>query len=79
MYPGVINVEAKSNFKLIITFSNNEVKEFDMSDYLEIGNFKKLKDERIFKTARVVFDTVEWSNGLDIDPETLYNKAKTLN
>jgi hypothetical protein len=31
-----------------------------------------LLDERLFAQARVVLGTVEWPNGLDFDPEDLY-------
>ena len=43
-----------------------------MKPYLETGVFKELKDETIFKTVKVSFDTVEWTNEADIDPEILY-------
>lgn len=32
----------------------------------------ELKDLSLFKSAKVNFDTVEWENEADIDPETLY-------
>ena len=27
------------------------------------------------KTVRVSFDSIEWSNGADVDPETLYDDS----
>jgi hypothetical protein len=41
--------------------------------------FKTLKDEKMFKTVKVAFDTIEWANGVDLDPEVLYEKSKTKN
>ena len=46
-----------------------------MKPYLVKGVFKELKDENLFKTVKVSFDSIEWSNGIDIDPETLYEDS----
>ena len=78
MYLAVKDVKAMDNYKLILTFENNEKKLFDMTPYLELGVFKTLKDENLFKTVKVSFDTIEWSNGADIDPETLYEDSHSL-
>lgn len=78
MYLAVKDVKAMDNYKLILTFENNEKKLFDMTPYLELGVFKTLKDENLFKTVKVSFDTIEWSNGSDIDPETLYEDSHFL-
>ena len=43
-----------------------------MKPYLNTGIFKELQDEIVFNTARVSFGTVEWQNGADFDPESLY-------
>lgn len=72
MYYAVTAVTALDNYTLSLTFKNGEEKLFDMKPYLETGIFKALKDEALFKTVRVSFDTVEWDNEADIDPETLY-------
>ena len=73
MFISVTSVQTLQDFLLRITFKNGEVKIFDMKPYLDIGIFKDLKEERIFNTAKVNFDTVEWENDADIDPETLYH------
>ncbi len=78
MYLAVKDVKAMDNYKLILTFENNEKKLFDMIPYLELGVFKTLKNENLFKTVKVSFDTIEWSNGADIDPETLYEDSYSL-
>ncbi|MBL5982379.1 hypothetical protein PW5551_03870 [Petrotoga sp. 9PW.55.5.1] len=78
MYIGVIEVKPLENYKLLLTFDNKEKKIFDMKPYLDKGLFKDLKDEKIFKSVRVSFDTIEWSNGLDIDPEFLYKNSTKL-
>lgn len=75
MYLSVINVLALDNYKLLLTFENGEKKIFDVSPYLEIGKFSELKDNEIFRSVRVHFDSVEWANKLDLDPELLYTKG----
>lgn len=74
----IIDVQPLSNYILLLTFKNGEQKIFDVKPYLETGIFKQLKDEKIFNTARVSFDTVEWENEADIDPETLYYESKAV-
>ena len=78
MYFAVIQVTPLENYKLGLKFKNGEEKVFDMMPYLETGIFKELKNETIFKTVRVSFDTVVWANEADIDPETLYKDSVAL-
>ena len=49
-----------------------------MKPYLGKGIFKDLNNKKLFNTARVSFDTVEWDNDADIDPETLYYESKNF-
>ena len=79
MYLSVKDVKPLDDYKLIVTFENDEVKIFDMTPYLQKGIFKELKDISLFKSARVNFDTVEWENEADIDPETLYDDGLPYN
>ena len=75
MYLAIKDVKPIKNYKLILTFTDDSVKLFDMKPFLEKGIFKELRDKTLFKTAKVSFDTIEWSNGADIDPETLYQES----
>jgi hypothetical protein len=72
------DVKAKSDYTLILTFNNGEVKVFDMKPYLNLGIFKELKDLKLFKSVRMSFDTVQWPNEADLDPEFLYNESKAI-
>ena len=78
MYLAIKDVKAIDNYKLILTFENNEKRLFDMTPYLELGVFKTLKDKNLFKTVKISFDTIEWANGADIDPETLYENSHSI-
>ena len=74
----VKSVVPKSDYILHLTFEGGEIRIFDMKPYLEIGIFRALKDQKLFNTARVSFNTVEWSNKADIDPEVLYQYSKPI-
>ena len=68
----VISVEALENYNLLLTFKTGEKKIYDMKPHLDGGIFKELKDKNLFRKVRVSFDTIEWENGADFDPEVLY-------
>ncbi len=78
MYLAVKAVEAQNDYKLLLTFENNEQRIFDVTEYLNIGKFSELKDKSIFNSVKVSFDSIEWSNRLDLDPEILYAKSQKI-
>ncbi|CAA6821935.1 MAG: Unknown protein [uncultured Sulfurovum sp.] len=79
MNPQVISVEPKAEHKVLLTFDNQEVRIFDMSSYIDRSSFfKQLEDEEYFKTVRVSLGSVQWKNGQDLSPHTLYSKSKLL-
>lgn len=75
MYLAVKQVKPLENFKLLLTFENGEVRIFDMNPYLEKGIFKELRDISMFNSVKVSFDSIEWQNEVDMDPETLYEDS----
>jgi hypothetical protein len=76
MNPRVKQVRTTKDFMLQLVFTNDEKKQFDIKPYLNFGLFAELNDYAIFKTATVEYGTVNWSNGLDICPDTLYLESK---
>jgi hypothetical protein len=76
MYLSILTVKPLENYEIELTFENNEIKIFDVKDYLETGIFKKLKDKKLFNQVKISFDSVEWPGGIDLDPEVLYKKSK---
>ena len=78
MYLSIKKVDALEDYKLLLEFENNEKKIFDVSPYLHIGKFSELKDLSLFKSVKISFDTIEWANQLDLDPELLYRKSISL-
>ena len=75
MYLAVVEVKPLDDYKLELTFENREIRIFDMKPYLDKGIYKELKDESKFKSVRVSFDSIEWCNQADIDPEFLYERS----
>ncbi|MBF9017806.1 MULTISPECIES: DUF2442 domain-containing protein [unclassified Oceanispirochaeta] len=75
MYKAVIDVKPLADYMLQITFEDNTIKKFDVKPYLGVGIFSELKDIGLFNSVNVVFDTIEWPNGADIDPEVLYQES----
>ena len=78
MYPTIKDVNPQANFQLLLTFDNGEKRIFDMRPYLELGIFKELKDINLFQTVKKSFDTVEWANEADLDPEILYLESSQV-
>jgi hypothetical protein len=75
MYIGVKAVEPLPEFRLLITFENDQRRVFNMEPYLDKGVFRELREISLFDTVRVSFDTVEWANGADLCPENLYDES----
>ncbi|MBI9091874.1 MAG: DUF2442 domain-containing protein [Desulfobacterium sp.] len=75
MYLSVVDVKPLENYRLLLKFENGEQRIFDVSPYLEMGKFSELKNIGIFKAVRTSFDSIQWPNELDFDPEFLHKKS----
>ena len=78
MYAKVVDVQATGDYKLILTYDSGERRLFDVAPYLSIGRFAELRSIEAFQEIGVSFDTIEWENGLDLDPEFLYEKSEKM-
>jgi hypothetical protein len=76
MNPRVKEVKPKDDYTLILTFTNNEVKIFDMKPYLDIGIFKELRDKSNYNSVRPFLGSIQWRTGQDLCPDTLYIESK---
>ncbi|MGJ0607123.1 DUF2442 domain-containing protein [Cylindrospermopsis raciborskii] len=74
----VFTVVAESDFHLILRFSNDEKRRFDMRSYLDMTVFQPLKNPGFFGLASVNYGTVVWPGEIDIAPETLYELSVRL-
>lgn len=75
MYPAVKSVIAIEEHRLVLEFDNGQCRMFDVRPLLSIGRFRDLASPEAFAKVRVAFDTVQWENGLDLDPEYLYERS----
>jgi len=72
-------VEVQKDYKLLLTFIDNELRVFDMKPYINKSSFfKQLEDKEYFKTVRVSLGSIQWKNGQDLSPDTLYLKSKLI-
>jgi hypothetical protein len=78
MYLSIISVKTLPEYKLHLIFENNEERILDMKPYLVKGVFASLRDVKIFDSVKVSFDSIEWSNGTDLDPEFIYESSYAL-
>ena len=70
--PRVISVIPTDEYKLILTFTNGEQREFDAVPLLEDVVFKPLENIAFFKSVKVAYGTVAWPQDIDYCPDTLY-------
>ena len=71
-------MQAVDGHRLILCFGNGEQRVFDVTPLLSFGRFRELVVPEVFKKVRVAYDTVEWENGLDLDPEYLYERSQPI-
>ena len=78
MHPRVKAVKANPDYTLTLTFTNGEVKLFDVKPYLEKGIFRELKDRNEFNSVRPFLGSIQWRNGQDFCPDMLYLDGKQV-
>ena len=74
--PKAIGVEPCSDYCLLVTFSNNEKRLFDVKPYLNFKPFIELRNTVLFNTVKPSGLSVEWLHGQDICPDELYYNSK---
>ena len=70
--PKAIGVEPRPDYYLLVTFSNNEKRLFDVKPYLDFKPFNELRNTTLFNTVKPAGLSIEWLNGQDICPDELY-------
>lgn len=78
MNPRVVEVKPNPDYSLTLRFTNGEVRRFDVRPYLDKGVFQELKDVRLFNSVRASLGSIEWLNGQDLCPDTLYLDSQPL-
>jgi len=72
MNPRVKAVTPHPDYTLTLVFANDEVKAFDVKPYLHIGIFRELQDLALFNSVKPFLGSIQWKNGQDLCPDTLY-------
>ena len=74
--PRVKQVKPRFDYTIILTFTNEEEKLFNMKPYLDKGIFRELKDISLFNSVKPFLGSIQWQNGQDLCPDTLYLEIK---
>jgi hypothetical protein len=76
----VIDIKYRGKYVYSIKFDDGVEGDIDFSEYLTKGPvFQALKDSKVFSKAMVEGGTISWPNGVDIAPETLYERLRDAN
>ena len=75
MNPRVKAVEPRADYTLKLTFTNGEVRFFDVGPYLDTGIFRELRDVKVFNSVRPALGSIQWENEADLCPDTLYERS----
>ena len=79
MFHKITSLQIKSNYLLVVGFSNNKVKLFDLKPYIEkYKPFKQLVDQPgLYETAKIDIGGygIVWNDELDISAEGIYEKG----
>ena len=75
MNPQVTRLTPQVNHRLLLEFSNGEMRLFDLTPWLDKGVFRALRDSPEFAQAQVVDGSVEWPGEIDLSFDTLYLRS----
>ena len=78
MNPRVTTVRPNPDYTITLTFTNGEVRRFDVKPYLDKGIFRELKDLQNFNTVKPLLGSIQWRGGQDFCPDTLYMDSELV-
>lgn len=74
--PLIQSVKPLDDMMMLLTFTSGEKRLYDATQLLAYPAFQPLKDEAVFRNARVEYGAVTWADGeIDIAPETMYENS----
>lgn len=74
----VVEVSPLPAYRLSLVFSDGMRGIFDMTPYLDTGQYRRLRDPHVFSLVHVDCFTASWPGGIDIAPERLYMECTPL-
>jgi hypothetical protein len=74
----VEHVEVVGPYTLALRFEDGAHQQIDLEPILEGELFGPLRDTELFRAVEIDadFGTIQWPNGADFDPDTLYDWPK---
>ncbi len=78
MNPRALSAEVIDNYRLLITFTNQEQRIFDVSEYLDLPVFQALQHPAYFCCVRIERGILSWPNEADFCPDTVYLKSVAI-
>jgi hypothetical protein len=78
MSPRVVHVKYQGHYKLMLTFANGEVKQFDFRSYLNYPVYEALQDEIFCKKVKTSDGIVQWNEDIDFSPDTIYLESVSV-
>lgn len=77
----VIDVKPVDDYKLIVTFDNGIIKEYDMKPKLNKWPFELLKNKAFFKAVKVDAGGygISWNSSIDLSEYELWKNGKDVN
>ena len=76
--PTVIRAEYRGEYRIYLEFSDGVENTVDFSQWLDGPVFELLEAPEYFQRFSLEGGTVAWPNGADIAPETLYERANSI-
>ena len=77
--PDIIGVRALDNYLIYLMYETKEEKIYDMKPLINKNKFyNKLTDKQYFKLVKARGDSIQWKDGEDIAPESLYYESVNL-
>ena len=65
-------VKPNPDYTLTLVFTDGSARRFDVKPYLNLGIFQELKDLALFNSVKPFLGSIQWKNGQDFCPDTLY-------
>lgn len=76
----ITDVKATDDYKLIVTFENGVIKEYDMKQKLDKWPFELLKNKAYFRAVKVDAGGygISWNSNIDLSEYELWNNGKSI-
>ena len=78
MNPRVQHVHPNPDCTVTLTFTNGEMRIFDVKPCLKQGIFKELEEVAVFNAVKPFLGSIQWQNGQDFYPDMLYMDSQPV-